>query len=62
MFAYMVTAPGGQVLGQQLSNTKEGRDFNKPTGHIYTAEQLLKRLSESHATFLAGLKQAEAEK
>ncbi len=59
MFEYMVTAPGGIVLGQQLSNIKEGRDFNKPTGHIYTVEQLVKRLSESHATYVAALKAAE---
>ncbi len=59
LFEYMVTAKGGKVLGQQLSHTKAGRDFNKPTGHIYTAKQFTERLSESHADYLAGLQQPE---
>jgi len=58
MFSYMVTSRGGKALGRQLSNIKQGRNFNKPTGHIYTTDQLVKRLSKSHATFMAELKQA----
>jgi len=61
MFEYMVTAKGGIVLGQQLSRTKEGREFNKPTGRIYTVKELIQRLGESHADQVAAFKEAEEE-
>ncbi len=62
MFSYMVTSRGGKALGRQLSNIKQGRNFNKPTGHIYTVDQLVKRLSESYANYVLGLKTAATKK
>lgn len=59
MFEYMVTAKGGKVLGEQLSNAPDGHDFNKPTGHIYTVDQLLVRLEKSYTAHLAALKKAK---
>lgn len=43
---YMTTTSGGQVLGKQLSGGS--RDFNSPTGRIYTADQLIARLKTSY--------------
>jgi len=36
-------------LGKQLSNAPNGRNFNAPTGRIYTVAMLLARLQQSHA-------------
>ena len=44
LLQYMTTAPGGNELGRMLSGTPTGRDFNKPTGRIYTAAGLLEAL------------------
>jgi len=44
LLQYMTTAPGGSELGRMLSGTPTGRDFNKPTGRIYTAASLLEAL------------------
>ena len=49
MIEYMTTTPGGKNLGKQLSNAPKGRDFNQPTGRIYTAKMLLGRLQKSYA-------------
>lgn len=40
---YMSKAPGGKDMAKMLSKDGAG-DFNKPTGKIYTAEQLVKEL------------------
>ncbi|MDY0165484.1 MAG: hypothetical protein RBS80_03015 [Thermoguttaceae bacterium] len=48
MIRYMTTAKGGGELGKMLAHAPSGRDFNKPTGRIYTAEQLLARLETSY--------------
>jgi len=56
MFEYMTTSQGGENLGIQISHAKKGRDFNKPTGRIYTAKALLERLSESHTLHVKLLK------
>jgi len=48
MIEYMTTAPGGKNLGKQLSRGPKGRNFNDPTGRIYTAKDLLTRLKASH--------------
>ena len=50
MIEYMTTTRGGIELGKQLSNTPKGKDFNKPTGRLYTAELLLERLKKSYAS------------
>ena len=61
MFQYMTTSKGGEGLGRQLSNAKKGRNFNKPTGRIYTMKDILKRLKESHALHLKKLKEKQAD-
>jgi hypothetical protein len=48
MIEYMTTTKGGQNLGEQLSEAEDGADFNKPTGRIYTEQDLLKRLKQSY--------------
>lgn len=48
MIEYMTETPGGNVLGQQVSNAPKGRNFNDPTGRIYTTTELLMRLRESY--------------
>lgn len=47
MIEYMTTAAGGKELGKMLSNSPKGKKFNAPTGRIYTAKILLKRLERS---------------
>ncbi len=47
MLDYLTTQPGGKEMGQMLSRAPGGADFNRPTGRIYTAEQLLARLKQS---------------
>jgi len=48
MIRYMTTAKGGLALGQMLSEDSGGKDFNKPTGRIYTQEQLIEALKDSY--------------
>jgi len=48
MIEYMTTTPGGKNLGKSLSQGKQGKDFNEPTGRIYTEKQFLERLKQSH--------------
>jgi hypothetical protein len=48
LIKYMTTAKGGTNLGKQLSNAPLGKDFNKPTGKIYTLRMLLDRLKASY--------------
>ncbi len=43
---YMTKSEGGENLGKQLSNAPTGRHFNKPTGRIYTEDDLIRRLKE----------------
>lgn len=47
MIEYMTTAAGGKELGRMLSQAPDGRNFNKPTDRIYTADLLVKRLETS---------------
>jgi len=49
LILYMVTTSGGRQMGRFLSETPTGRNFNKPTGRIYTENDLLKRLKQSYA-------------
>ncbi len=39
-------------MGIQPPRTKDGRNFNSPTGHLYTAEELMNKLSEYHAAYV----------
>jgi len=48
MIDYMTTAHGGREMGKMLSKAPKGKDFNAPTGRIYTVDQLLKRLKQSY--------------
>jgi hypothetical protein len=49
MIEYMTTASGGKELGKMLSNAPLGKNFNDPTGRLYTVEKLMVRLEQSHA-------------
>ncbi|HUY32061.1 MAG TPA: hypothetical protein VMV69_04710 [Pirellulales bacterium] len=49
LLEYLTTAPGGRKMGAMLSQAPHGKNFNRSTGRIYTAEQLLERLKSSHA-------------
>lgn len=44
LLEYLGTSSGGAQLGKMLSSTPEGAHFNRPTGRVYTAEQLIERL------------------
>ena len=48
LLEYMITTPGGNTMGQMLSKDPGGKNFNAPTGRIYTAAKLLKRLKTSY--------------
>jgi hypothetical protein len=46
---YLATTRGGRKLGSTLGGAQGGTDINKPTGRIYTAEDLLSELQRSFA-------------
>lgn len=48
MIQYLTTTPYGANMGEYLSQAPHGKGFNKPTGRIYTEEQLIKRLKQSY--------------
>lgn len=48
MVEYMTTTQGGRNLGRQLGHSPRGKDFNKPTGRIYTVDMLIARLKSSY--------------
>jgi hypothetical protein len=48
MIAYLTQSPGGKNLGQMLQDTPRGREFNRPTGKIFTADALIQRLKQSY--------------
>jgi hypothetical protein len=52
---YMTNTPGGREMGKMLSHDPGGKDFNEPTGRIYTEEQLLKALEQSYDAHAAEL-------
>jgi hypothetical protein len=41
LITYMATTKGGRNLGRMMADTPKGTDLNKPTGRIYTADDLL---------------------
>jgi hypothetical protein len=49
LIQYMTETPWGKNMGKQLRGAPDGANFNKPTGRIYTAEQLLPTLHDSYA-------------
>ncbi len=42
LIEYLATTRGGKNMGAMMGNVRGGTDLNKPTGRIYTAEELLK--------------------
>lgn len=58
MIQYMTTTSGGANLGRQLENAPTGKDFNQPTGKIYTPAQLIARLKVSYREEIKRRKQA----
>lgn len=45
---YLTETRYGKNMGRQLRDAPDGANFNKPTGRIYTAEQLLPILHEQY--------------
>ncbi len=48
VITYFADTKDGAKMGRQLSKSRGAADFNKPTGRIYTADMLLKRLQKSY--------------
>ena len=44
MIEYLATTKGGRNMGAQMAQARGGLDLNKPTGRIYTADDLLAAL------------------
>jgi hypothetical protein len=42
----LTTTRRGEIEGQRLSNSVDGRDFNEPTGRIYTLPELVKEIHD----------------
>jgi hypothetical protein len=49
MIEYMATTRGGRELGAMMAGAQQGVDLNKPTGRIYTADDLLNELKRVYA-------------
>ncbi len=47
---YLATTSSGRNFGRMMARTKNGVDLNKPTGRIYTANDLLKALKTVYAS------------
>jgi hypothetical protein len=60
MVDYLVNSDGGGAMGQMLTQAPGGADFKKPTGKIYTVDQLLDRLERSYEKTLE-LRKKQAE-
>lgn len=48
VLAALVESKAGKDIARQLSKGPHTRDFNKPTGYLYTEAQVLERLEESY--------------
>jgi hypothetical protein len=44
----MTESEGGKNLGRSLQKAPGGKDFNKPTGRVYTLESFLAELRLRH--------------
>ncbi len=60
LLEYLTTAPGGTEMGKMLANTPSGRDFNKPTGRVYTAAGLIQQLRPRYEETWAAVTRAQA--
>jgi len=49
MITYMATTQGGKNLGAMMAGTPNGTNLNKPTGRIYTADDLLAVVKKLYA-------------
>jgi hypothetical protein len=49
LIEYLAVTDGGREMGKMLSAAPRGKNFNRPTGRIYNADQLLQRLETSLA-------------
>lgn len=54
--AQMATTKVGRNMGKRAGNTRDGKNFNKPTGKIYTEEALMKELVVRFRTDLSRAK------
>lgn len=48
LITYLATTQGGHHLGKMMGGVRNGVDLNKPTGRIYTANDLLSVLKKLH--------------
>ncbi|MEX0642207.1 MAG: hypothetical protein WD468_05875 [Pirellulales bacterium] len=48
MIEYLATTRGGRELGAMMAGVQQGVDLNKPTGRIYTADDLLVALRQAY--------------
>ena len=48
MLQYMTETRGGKNMGKLLSKAPKGKNFNKPTGRIYTLDMLLDALKKQY--------------
>jgi hypothetical protein len=49
LIEYLATTKQGHNLGQMMAGVQKGVDLNKPTGRIYTQDELLAELQRLHA-------------
>ena len=47
LIEYMATTKGGRNMGAMMGQVRGGVDLNKPTGHIYTADDLVEALNSA---------------
>jgi hypothetical protein len=48
LITYLATTKGGHNLGKMMGGVRGGVDLNKPTGRIYTTNDLLTVLKKLH--------------
>jgi hypothetical protein len=60
LLQYMAEAPGGNEMGKMLSGTPTGRDFNRPTGRIYTVSSLIPQLRDRQEESFQAIRKSQA--
>lgn len=48
LITYLATTKGGHNLGRKMAGVRNGVDLNKPTGRIYTVNDLIAALKKAH--------------
>lgn len=51
---FLASEEGARALEKQFAGDSRARNFDLPTGHIYTAKQFLTELEQSHAKAIRG--------